>query len=294
MSNRILVLGATGNIGTFLVQYLKEKGADVTGAAPADEQGQIKKMGVPGVPVELGDRYMLEKAMKGFDSVFMLLPLAEAMAGWAENIIYAAQRNNINFILRSSVMDSNPASSHFLFKVHGQIDDMVRRSGIPYAITHPNNFMQNFAVYYAGEINSSGTLAFNSGGAKISFIDVRDIAAANAAILLNPGAHHSKEYTLTGPRALTMKETAEAISKAAGRTIVYTAVEDMAFEKAMHQTGMSEWDIRALTSLGSHVREGLQAAVSDDVRLLTRKKPIHFEQFANEYAHVWQKVPAAV
>ncbi len=67
----------------------------------------------------------------------------------------AAKRNNIGFILRSSLMGSNADSSHFLFKVHGHIDDLVRRSGIPYAITQPNNFMQNFAVYYAGQINSS-------------------------------------------------------------------------------------------------------------------------------------------
>ncbi len=87
MSNKILILGATGNIGTLLVQYLKAKGADVTAAAPEDEQGKIKKAGVPGIAVDLGDRYMLEKAMKGFDSVFMLLPLAEPMTGWAENII---------------------------------------------------------------------------------------------------------------------------------------------------------------------------------------------------------------
>ena len=294
MSNRILILGATGNIGTFLVQHLKEKKADVTAAAPADEQGKIKKAGVPGISVDLGDRYLLEKAMKGFDTVFMVLPLAEPMTSWAENIINAAQRNKISFILRSSLMDANPASSHFLFKVHGHIDEMVRHSGIPYSITHPNSFMQNFTVYYADQINSANALSFNMGDGKISHIDVRDIAASNAEILLNPGAHHYKEYTLTGPRALSLRETAAAISRAAGRTINYVAVDDAAFEKALHGFGMSEWDIRAMASLGPHVREGLQAEVSDDVRLLTRKNPIHFEQFADEHARVWQKVPAAV
>jgi uncharacterized protein YbjT (DUF2867 family) len=276
------------------MQKLKEKKANITAAAPADEQGKIKKAGISGITVELGDRYMLEKAMRGFDSLFMLLPLTEPMTTWTENIIDAAQRNKISFILRSSLMDSNAASSHFLFKVHGQIDDMVRRSGIPYAITHPNNFMQNFAVYYADEINLADRITFNYGNAKISHIDVRDIAAANAEILFNPNAHHYKEYTLTGPRALTMRETAEAIFKAAERPIAYAAVDDISFEKTLHQFGMSEWDIRAMASLGPHIREGLQAAVSGDVQLLTRKKPIFFEQFAAEYAQVWQKVPAAV
>ncbi len=137
-------------------------------------------------------------------------------------------------------------------------------------------------------------MSFNSGDARISFVDVRDIAAADAEMLLTPGAHHFKEYTLTGLKALTLKETAGLISKAAGRTITYVAVDDAAFEKALKGYGMSEWDIKAMASLGPHAREGLRSTVSDDVRILTRKNPIHFEKFADEYAHIWQKVPAAV
>jgi uncharacterized protein YbjT (DUF2867 family) len=294
MSNKILVLGATGNIGSFLVQYLKGKGAHVTGAAPADEQGKIKKAGVPGVTVELGDRYELEKVMKGFDSLFMLLPLAEPMAGWADNILEAAKRAGIRFILRSSLIDANSSSTHYLFKVHGQIDDKVRKSGIEFSITHPNNFMQNFAVYYAGAINSTNTLSLNFGNAKVSSVDVRDIAASDAEILLNTGAHHGKEYTLTGPQGLTMGETAGLLSAAAGRKITYNDMTDEAFEKALHGMGMSDWDVKAMASLGPHVREGLQSKVTYDVERLSQKKPIFFEEFAHDYAGVWQKVPAGV
>jgi len=294
MNNKILVLGATGNIGTFLIQDLKKKNADFTAGVPFEELDKLKRVGVHGIPLDLGDRFSLEKGFKGFNTIFLLLPMVEPLSSWGQNVIEAAKRNGITFIVRSSLIDSSPDSPHFLFKAHGGVDKMLRDSGIPYCIVHPNSFMQNFVAFHAGSINSSGTFSFPYGDSRISYVDVRDIAAVDAAILADPASHQNKEYTLTGPRALSSGDIAGILSNASGRMIRYVPVDENRFEQGLHKGGMTEWEIKAVMSLGRHIMEDKQSLLSDDVKKVTGSAPISFEVFAKDYARVWRKVLTSV
>lgn len=52
-----------------------------------------------------------------------------------------------------------------------------------------------------------------------------------APLLHDPGRHHSRTYTLTGPRSLTSDEVAGQLSLAVGRPITYLPVGDDAKRK---------------------------------------------------------------
>jgi uncharacterized protein YbjT (DUF2867 family) len=288
----MLILGATGNIGSFLVQKLQEQAADFIAGAPAADLIRLNRLGVRAVELDFGDFASLVNAMQGVEKVFMLLPMEERMIEWANNIVNAAIKSNVKFILRSSVIDASPDSGYALFRVHGQIDRLVRQSGITYCITHPNSFMQNFAVYYREAISTDDAFYFSHGSAPISYIDVRDIALANAQILLHSPAHLNTEYDLTGPEALIDERIAELLSAAAGRTIRRVELSESQYTRSLRTMGMTEWDIDVTLSLERHIRDYRQSRISHDVEHLTGKKPGTFAQFARDYAASWKKVPA--
>ncbi len=292
MNNKILVTGATGNIGNFLVQRLKEKGADFVAGVPGPEMGKLDSLGINAVELDFNDDKTLDKAMKGMDTLFMLLPLEEQMSEWGRNLVYAAKRNRIKFVLRSSVIDSNPESKHLLFKIHGQIDHILRASGIPFCIVHPNSFMQNFVVYLGEMINNTGTFSFAHGNARISYNDVRDVAAVDAEIITNPDLHRGREYIVTGPRAVTDHEIAEMLSKAAGREIKYVPLSEEQYTEELVKERLSEWQVKVNLSLEHNALEDKQSVLSGIVRKITGKNPISFDQFAMDYAATWKKVKA--
>ncbi len=294
MNNRILVLGATGNIGGVLVQNLKKKGADFAAGVPHAEMAKLSTLNVRGIGLDFGDPDSLDKAMSGFTSVFMLVPMNEKMSTWGKNIIEAAKRSGVTFVLRSSLIDSSPGSEHMMYRVHGQLDQLLRDSGIGFSIVHPNSFMQNFVVYSARRINETGSVISSHGDSKISYVDVRDIAAVDAEILVNPQAHSGKEYTVTGPTALNDTEVADTLSRASGRIITAVSMEEAEYVERMRKSGTPDWYINASMSFEHHIEEGKQAPVSGDVRNVTGKAPVSFEQFAWDYAETWRKVPAAV
>ena len=66
----------------------------------------------------------------------------------------------------------------------------------------PNSFMQNVVTFMSETIRAEGAFYSASGEAKISHVDVRDIAAV-AVHALTGGNHEGNAYTLTGPEALT-------------------------------------------------------------------------------------------
>jgi uncharacterized protein YbjT (DUF2867 family) len=291
MKNSILILGATGNIGSFLVQKLQENKADFVAGVPDAELPVLGKQNVRGVELDFGDRASLEKAMEGVENLFMLLPLEETMLGWARNIVDIASKSMVKFIVRSSLMDAAPGSPYDLYNVHGRIDEMVRSSGIPYCIVHPNSFMQNFVTYYRDSILNNDAIYFSHGDAAVSFTDVRDIAAVDAAVLLNPAAHQNKEYTVTGPEALSGDQAADIISGAAERRVRYVRVPEQQYIYSMKNMGMSDWDISMSVSIEHHIRDGKSATVSEDVKKLLGREPNDFRHFAQDYASSWKKVP---
>jgi uncharacterized protein YbjT (DUF2867 family) len=288
--NRILVLGATGNIGSVIVQNLQDRKADFIAGVPAAEIPKLKR-GVKSVAVDFADKSSLQKAMKGVDSLFLLLPLAAPMLGWADSIIEAADNSDIGFILRSSLLDSHPESQHALYRIHGQIDEKVRDSGIPFCIVHPNAFMQNFAVYYSKSIiDNSEFYSTNDADTKLSWVDVRDIAAVDTEILIDPEAHDSEEYMVTGPKAISFSEISRILSMATGRPIRFVKLEENQYKNGLLSMGTPEWNVEMIMSLEQYIKIGKQDMVTEDVFDITGHTPHPFEQFARDYAKTWERV----
>jgi uncharacterized protein YbjT (DUF2867 family) len=61
--------------------------------------------------------------------------------------------------------------------------------------------MQNFINYFAADYKT-GTIYQPAGDGKMSWIDVKDIAAANVEVLLNPENYSGQILTLTGSESL--------------------------------------------------------------------------------------------
>jgi uncharacterized protein YbjT (DUF2867 family) len=64
-------------------------------------------------------------------------------------------------------------------------------------------------------IVDGGRLYAPIGDARVSAVDVRDIAAVAALALTQPG-HAGRTYTITGPAAITHGDIARAVGEASG------------------------------------------------------------------------------
>jgi uncharacterized protein YbjT (DUF2867 family) len=280
MANKILVTGASGNIGKPLVAELKALGADfdIMSKPQASANTRI---------ADFNDVESLEKAFTGIDTLFLLFPLVENKLQLAKNAAAAAKAAGVKHIVRSSGAGADANSALVLPKLQGQIDDVLKATGIPTTFLRPGGFMQNYVTYQSQAIKD-GTIYMADGGKAQALIDARDIAAVAARVLANPSAHAGKAYTLTGGADFTGIEAANIISKVIGKPLSHVSVPTDAAVATMKEWQMPVWLIDLMDSLNKIVSAGYATGVSPDVENILGRKPRSFETFVAENVAAWK------
>lgn len=286
--SKIFVAGATGNIGTALLTALHDTEAEVVaGVHDPDKAKALEELGVTARTYDFQDPDSIVRAMDGCEKMFLSLPLMEGMTRFGHLAVEAAKTAGIQYIVRSSGYASSSDAHWRLGREHGMVDQFVEDSGISYTVLRPNTFMQNFATVLLDMVKS-GTITLPEEDAKVSYIDVRDIASCAAKLFLDVGEHENKFYALTGPEGLSLADVAEKIAKVSGREVAYTSISEDAYTQSLASAGVPDWNINMQVSLTRVVKLGMAGNVTKAVEFLTETPARNFDDFAAEYADVWK------
>jgi predicted SnoaL-like aldol condensation-catalyzing enzyme len=158
------------------------------------------------------------------------------------------------------------------------VEDKLKTTGMSYTILRPNGFLQNIVAYNAPSIRTQGAFYAAMGDAKVSYLDVGDIAVV-AVKALQGGAHAGKTYELNGPEAISNQELAKRISKTTGRTVNYVDIPESAQREAMLGIGMPEWQVTALLELQQYYKQGGGAKTDGLLKSLIEREPVTLDQY---------------
>jgi len=280
----ILVTGASGTIGRELMAALKSRGISATAMSSRAGAGSS---GTPAVQGDFLRPETLEQAFRGFDTIFLLLPLTPELPAMGRNAIAAAKAAGVKHVVRLSGGGADADSPIAIARVHGEIDRELRNSGLAWTLLKPVSFMQNFLSYHLEQILGGAYYAPHGKGAT-ALIDVADIAESAAAVLANPAQHAGKSYNLTGGEAMDDAAHMALISAATGRQISYVDIPEDAARGAMSGLGYPPIMVDWLMSLNAAIKAGYSGTVSHDVELLTGRPPRRFADFVRANAQAWK------
>jgi uncharacterized protein YbjT (DUF2867 family) len=282
-ASSLLFIGASGLIGSLVTPALMKAGFSVS---TAGRRG-LSVGNAPGIAVDLRDSTSLARAMQGVATVALVLSDVPDMEAIGLNAVNAAKAAGVRRLLWFSGFDAKPDNQARFSRRHPTIDEAVRSSGIPYTILRPNFLMQNFTFFYGDIIRTTGTIFLPLGDARVSHLDLRDLAEAAAAALTDD-RHINKTYDLSGPEALHTGEVAEQIGSATGRTIRYQPISVAEMEAGLRDAGMDAWFAEGLAELYGWIRDSsLASEVTDSVERLLGRKATPFRQFARDERAVW-------
>jgi uncharacterized protein YbjT (DUF2867 family) len=278
---RILITGATGNLGRALVPALRAKGINVRAAAR--NVGKLgPSVGIEPVLLDYENHATHKAALQDVDALFLMAPPLDPEAPAKLNpLIDLAKTLGVCHIVFNSALGVDAAEQAPLRIV----ERYLMASGVPYTILRPNFFMENFSTGFLAPTVKQGGIFLAAADGKTSFISVADIAEVAAAAFVQGLV--SKEYNLTGQEALNHNQVAAAISKVSGKPIKYQAIPEEAMLSGLRGTGMPESAVQYVGVLYSAVRAGYMGAVTQDVETVTGRKPTTFETFAEQSAAVW-------
>lgn len=243
----ILVTGATGHQGGAALRHLREKQFPVralTRDANSPKARTLMSPGVEPISADLDDPASLSRALNdvyGVYSVQSFTDKQEEEIQQGNNLIDAANREEIRHFVYSSVVAADASTGIPHFESKGRIEEHLRNSGLPYTIFRPVFFMEN----WLGEKDriEAGTLSLPlKPETRLQMVAVDDIGAFVAKAFEHAGNWNGKAYELAGDE-LSMEEIAQALGRAAGRDVKYIQLPWDEFEKtAGHEmTVMFRW-----------------------------------------------------
>lgn len=279
----ICITGAGGTVGSevhkqlnqtksrFRLAYFSTKKAD-----------RARSDGHDAAVIDYRQPDTLTAAFAGCETLFLLGPNELNQVELELNAVQAAQSAGIQHIVKHSVMGAE-GESYSLAHVHRPVEKAIMASGLSWTFLRPNSFMQNIETFMSESIKAQGAFYSASGNAKISHVDVRDLAAV-AAQALTDGSHKGKTYTLTGPHALSYDQIAKELSAAAEREISHVSLPSEELKGAMLGSGMPAPMADRMLDLERYFREGHASAVSEDIYLVTGKSPRSIKDYVRDIA----------
>lgn len=272
MNKKILVLGATGTVGTAVAAALVNQNYDIIAANRSSQ----RTLSYPSVLLDYARPETFEAALTGIDGLFIVMPnFATALIPTFQQLIDLAKAKGVQHIQFLSAIgaDANPEGLHRRIELH------IEASGVAYTFLRPNFFMQNFTTFDKPNLDK-GIIYLPTGEGKTSYIDVRDIAKVAATAFFNP-KHYNKAYNLTGVEALSSEEIATIFSKVLGKTITNVDPSEEEYVAALKDFGLPMEAIETNKTLYSvYIRNGYVAGISNDVEQVTGQAANSFENFA--------------
>ena len=279
----ICITGAGGTVGSEVLRQLEMTNTKFRVAYfSQDKADRARAEGIDAAVIDYNQPETLEGAFDGCDRLFLLGPNVLAQTELELNAVEAAKSSGVRHIVKLSVMGAEE-ESYSLATVHRPVEKAIESSGLAWTFLRPNSFMQNVVTFMGETIRSEGAFYSASGSAKISHVDVRDIAAVAIQALTAPN-HEGRAYTLTGPEAFTYDEIAGELSAMLGRTITHVNLPDSDLKAGMVAGGMPEELADRLLDLERYFREGQASGISEDVELVTGSSPRRFRDFLEDAA----------
>ena len=235
--SRILVTGATGNIGREVVDGLRGRGFPIRAMTRHPQMAGLPDE-VEVVRGDLSEPETFEESMKGVDAVFLVwaLPLAtaaatlERIAAHAERIVFlsAPLRTPHPFFQQPNAMRAIAAG----------VEQLIEASGLQWTFLRPGPFAINCRNWWAPQIRVGDVVRWFHAAAATAPIHERDIAAVAVRALCDTG-HHGKDYVLTGPDSLTQREQVHVIGDVIGRQLSFEELSPQSARAAMQTMGFS-------------------------------------------------------
>jgi uncharacterized protein YbjT (DUF2867 family) len=277
----ICVTGSGGTLGAEVLTQLQLAKAPFRAAYFSRQKAeQARARGIDAVMCDFAQPETLPAALGGCDRLFLLGPNTLDQVLLESNVVDAAKRAGIRHVVKQSVVGA-AGDDYSLAHVHRPVEKRIEASGLGWTFLRPNSFMQNVMTFMAPSIRAENTFYSASGTAKISHVDVRDVAAVAVKALTETG-HEGKAYTLCGPEALSYDHIAAELSRALGRTVRHVSLAPADLRGALLAEGLSEGLAERMLDLERYFRDGHASFTSHDVQHVTQREARRFSQYALE------------
>ncbi len=275
----ILITGSTGTFGSHVAKELQRKAIQFRAAAQSIEKVKtVLGERTEAIAFDWNNPDTFDALLEGISTVYLIAPpFSNSFHQQIIPLLEKAKNKEVRHIVLTTAFgaDANPESTFY------KVEEIVKNTGVGYTIIRPNFIFQNFENFDLQSIRD-GVIYIPSGEGKTAYLDIRDIARVSVDVLLNPGEHNRKIYSITGSEALSHDEIATIFSEVLGKNVSNISPTEDEFKNALKRHGVPAFIYDYMAMLYSAVKAGYMSTVADDVLKVTGKNPILFKSYVEE------------
>lgn len=299
MKKKIVILGATGTIGSKISEILLNEGHQVTLVARhTDTLEKYRRQGAQVVAGDVTDAETLTNAFRGADSAFVLLPdnaKAENTRAYQRRVtgtlVKAIEQSGIRYIVNMSSIGSHMHEGNGMMAGTGEQEVRLNQlEGVNVLHIRSAYFMENFlrTIGLVKKTGFNGTAA--DGDHAIPMVATRDVARVAAGHLASLDFTGKRVHAVMGPRDYTLREMTTLVGKAIGNPdLPYVQLPVDQARQAFLNNGFSADFADNLIEMATAIQTGFMNHEKRDDSTTT---PTTAETFATEvYAPLYQNQP---
>ncbi|TGD81644.1 SDR family oxidoreductase [Hymenobacter wooponensis] len=272
----ILVTGATGQLGTAVLDNLLQHTPAQQVAALVRDEAKAATWQAQGVSIRVGhygDPASLDRAMQGIEKVLLISGGGEDDALQQHyHVIDAAKKAGVRCLAYTSRALKDPSSlANHLMVRHFQTEEYLQASGLPHIIFRNILYMDTLPLFTGPTVLETG-ISLPGGQGRVAYALRSEMGEAIAKVLL-AGTCDNRIYHFTGAEAYSFTDVAAALTELSGRQVAYTDVENEVLAGRMRERGVPEVAIERTIGFMTDIKHGQEDIVSSDLATALGRQP---------------------
>ncbi len=282
----ILITGASGNLGTAVIEHLLQQVPAHTIAGLCRNKNKAEPLAVTGISVRMGDYADKASLVKVFEGVEKLLLISSSNNDAIQehkNVVDAAKECGVSSIyytsgaLNKSVNQSKlgPLADSYM-----NTENYIFETGITYTIFQNGLYAETIPAFIGEQVLETG-IYFPAGNGKSSFAKRAEMGEAIANVLAGEG-HENKIYVTTVQDTHSFSDIAIILSELSGKKIAYHSPNAAEYELHLRAMSMEEMDIWYCSTLAAIIKNSEYEVSSPDLEKLLGRTPTGLRTYLKE------------
>ncbi|MNK52710.1 Quinone oxidoreductase 2 [compost metagenome] len=282
----ILVTGASGNLGTSVIENLLKQVPASEIAGLFRNPDKAKTFSEQGINVRIGDyenKALLTKAFYGIDKLLLISSSGNDALTAHKNAIDAAKEVGVKHIYYTSgALNTNVSHSQLgpLADAYLTTENYIKASGMTYTIFQNALYAETIPFFVGEKVLETG-IYLPAGNSKASFATRGDMAEAIANVIASDG-HDNKTYVTSALPSYSFTEIAGILSELSGKKVSYTNAEPNDYENRLRAANVDEESIWYLSLLTAIIKNNEYDIASSDLEQLLGRKPTDLKTYLKE------------
>ena len=283
---KILITGATGQVGSKTIDFLTANEEIEVIAAVRSPQKAVPfhAKGISTVLLDFDDESTHRPAFEGINRVLIVTGYTVDMLRQSKALLDTAKKAGVHHVVHLGACGRDDTTvAHWAW--HQLVERYIEWSGFSYTHLRPETFMQNLLSYGGKKAIEDGTIHAYVEDARLSWVDVEDVAQVAALALAHPDVHGGQTYRL-GYDAKSFGDIAFLMTSIIGKPFRYEPLPPEVFLQAMRDTGA---EMAYMSCVYDHYKRYAAGTIPgaddtfDNFPHLTERQPTRWADFIEKH-----------